>query len=853
RPHPPRLQHSPSMPNIWFPPHSGPIPSQLIETCRDLFKRPPTPSSNDQKPVDDCDVSVHTPAADEEPSRRQCLPASTRRSHINYDQPNILLTPPLTPSSSIRTATSIESNVSYKTGVANLQRPPREEDISDPDTNSTRFLIIGNVSRKVTSEDLQFVIMQSLDVSKTRATVTTGSVHKITGSEDHVPPFVKVNLRFRESKGVAILAFFDIRRAKSAHVILSTPTTGALAQCVEDQQKWLSCSFVTAEDLIERMGNSNSPFLVAQGFFLLAVEVVAGPSAASEIQVFHNKKVERPEINISTLINLLKAQGELRSFGFAHEILQTAPRKVFRVEYYDVRETENAIPALNDKVYFGMRLTVLGHGPQSSRMRERLFIDTAGKTRLRSVSTGHESLEGSRSPPFLVPASSDSPPFFYTSPPTSPSTGVSQTPDHQNLRASSHLFDAIGRPVSGQPQQSARRSRSVSFDSGAGAEREHDQQDKLAVVPYSPNLPTECCYAPLERFPHPYYNGCPTPLPTAFPYAFPPHHAQLITSYPPYPLGYVHDYDQAHLVNVGNWTFEQAMMMPPSPFGMYTGMPYPPIASPGSEYWLDSPVPSPQQLAYFHYPPIPSDSPPLPKLQSPAHPSLSYGRHLPSPTSPPAAPSPRAVVPTSGPPSPNGNNNNERNQLNLARIEDGQDTRTTVMIKNIPNKMSDKDLLAYISRVCDRRIDFLYLRMDFQNGCNVGYAFVNFITVQDLLRFAKAKLGEKWNMFSSEKVLQMSYANYQGKEALVEKFKNSCIMDEKPAWQPKIFYSDGVGQGLPEPFPPPTHLRRKERSSYNRGPLYVPGTMQSLSPQARRQQAEDRDRMSGRHNERPRR
>ncbi|EIN12041.1 RNA recognition motif 2, partial [Punctularia strigosozonata HHB-11173 SS5] len=111
------------------------------------------------------------------------------------------------------------------------------------------------------------------------------------------------------------------------------------------------------------------------------------------------------------------------------------------------------------------------------------------------------------------------------------------------------------------------------------------------------------------------------------------------------------------------------------------------------------------------------------------------------------------------------------------------DTRTTVMIKNIPNKMTDQDLLSYIEDVCPRRIDFLYLRMDFQNGCNVGYAFVNFITVQDLLQFAKARLGIKWNMYSSEKVLHMSYANYQGKEALIEKFRNSCIMDEREAWR----------------------------------------------------------------------
>jgi RNA recognition motif 2 len=31
-------------------------------------------------------------------------------------------------------------------------------------------------------------------------------------------------------------------------------------------------------------------------------------------------------------------------------------------------------------------------------------------------------------------------------------------------------------------------------------------------------------------------------------------------------------------------------------------------------------------------------------------------------------------------------------------------------------------------------------------GCNVGYAFVNFITVQDLLLFAKSKLGLKWSV-----------------------------------------------------------------------------------------------------------
>jgi hypothetical protein len=62
--------------------------------------------------------------------------------------------------------------------------------------------------------------------------------------------------------------------------------------------------------------------------------------------------------------------------------------------------------------------------------------------------------------------------------------------------------------------------------------------------------------------------------------------------------------------------------------------------------------------------------------------------------------------------------------LNTARIEEGLDTRTTVMIKNIPNKMTAKDLIQYINDVCPRKIDFLYLRMDFKNGAHAAAAFL---------------------------------------------------------------------------------------------------------------------------------
>lgn len=97
----------------------------------------------------------------------------------------------------------------------------------------------------------------------------------------------------------------------------------------------------------------------------------------------------------------------------------------------------------------------------------------------------------------------------------------------------------------------------------------------------------------------------------------------------------------------------------------------------------------------------------------------SYPPHAsPSPAHHPYGTSPNRVYPATYPASPRAPP--ENNQLDIRKIEQGLDTRTTVMIKNIPNKMTDKELVMYINKICPRRIDFLYLRMDFQNGTRVA-------------------------------------------------------------------------------------------------------------------------------------
>ncbi|KAJ8076574.1 hypothetical protein PM082_000997 [Marasmius tenuissimus] len=208
-------------------------------------------------------------------------------------------------------------------------------------------------------------------------------------------------------------------------------------------------------------------------------------------------------------------------------------------------------------------------------------------------------------------------------------------------------------------------------------------------------------------------------------------------------------------------------------------------------------------------PPPPPPPPPAPTLTT--KPKRERERNQKCGPTPPQ-PAPVPVPAPSEPPTTSNNGTRTANILSLPKIASGLDTRTTVMIKNVPNKLSSTDLLHFIQSTIGNRIDFLYLRIDFRNECNFGYAFVNFIGVEDLVAFVREKGGKRWNLHSSNKVLELCYADYQGKEALVEKFKNSGIMDEKVEWRPRIFHSEeGPMQGMPEPFPEATHQRRKER------------------------------------------
>ncbi|KAL3140281.1 hypothetical protein ABBQ38_004549 [Trebouxia sp. C0009 RCD-2024] len=145
--------------------------------------------------------------------------------------------------------------------------------------------------------------------------------------------------------------------------------------------------------------------------------------------------------------------------------------------------------------------------------------------------------------------------------------------------------------------------------------------------------------------------------------------------------------------------------------------------------------------------------------------------------------------------------------LDLDRVLAGDDKRTTLMIKNIPNKYTQKMLLTTIDEKFRGTYDFFYLPIDFKNKCNVGYAFINMVRPRYIIPLVQKFDRKKWEKFNSEKVCNISYARIQGKISLVTHFQNSSLLHEDKRCRPILFNSNGEVAGEQEPFPVGPNMR----------------------------------------------
>lgn len=130
--------------------------------------------------------------------------------------------------------------------------------------------------------------------------------------------------------------------------------------------------------------------------------------------------------------------------------------------------------------------------------------------------------------------------------------------------------------------------------------------------------------------------------------------------------------------------------------------------------------------------------------------------------------------------------------VDLSSLESGSENRTTVMIRNIPRKMSQSTIVDIVRFSLGKEdiFDFIYLPMDLSNHINVGYAFVNLKSPEFVITFYQLFNNRTWRSIlgtfrlvwgeEASKVAKVTFARIQGVDSLINHFANTSVMNHQP-------------------------------------------------------------------------
>lgn len=132
-----------------------------------------------------------------------------------------------------------------------------------------------------------------------------------------------------------------------------------------------------------------------------------------------------------------------------------------------------------------------------------------------------------------------------------------------------------------------------------------------------------------------------------------------------------------------------------------------------------------------------------------------------------------------------------------------EEWRTTVMLRNMPNNYTRDMLIELVEEMgFGDAYDFVYLPIDFSSQAGLGYAFINFNSVEKAqLCFHTFEGFSAWKV-PSDKMCTVTWSDpYQGLESHIERYRNSPVMHQsiEDEWKPALF-----SNGKRVTFPPPT-------------------------------------------------
>jgi len=447
---------------------------------------------------------------------------------------------------------------------------------------------------------------------------------------------------------------------------------------------------------------------------------------------------------------LIASYGAVRSIHFqAEETMGGENGASYTVEFYDIQDANQALLELQGMSPWGAGVIISQtERSQQERAQGRDLLSLIGRWRRCDTQKLNGSANILRAPPSPPPP-----------PPPIPTSHISVQNTIQPKRLSS------------SPQSSSNWSSSNSNSVGSTSKGIFEPSRSVSevpphVTPYAPTpqlvIGADGHYSYVMMTPHAY----------ATPSQY-PQHGPIIP-----PMQHV----QQHFV--------------PGPQGTYvTSSGYH-----GQNYWLHPSqptltVPTPSQIPQYQHVPCAPLIPGQP---------YAHGYNIPVYGAPTASVPPitdsslSSGNSSSGKFSPRSDNKEKTHlTLNFEAVKTGKDTRTSLMVRNIPNKYTQSMLLSEFTEGGHGpgTIDFFYLPIDFRNKCNRGYAFVNFVDFRDVVTFYQAYNGKHWKIFKSDKICDITYARIQGKVGMMKRFQNSALMEKDPEYRPLVFSSEGEDKG----------------------------------------------------------
>ena len=109
-------------------------------------------------------------------------------------------------------------------------------------------------------------------------------------------------------------------------------------------------------------------------------------------------------------------------------------------------------------------------------------------------------------------------------------------------------------------------------------------------------------------------------------------------------------------------------------------------------------------------------------------------------------------------------------EINIKKILSLEEKRTTLIIKNIPNKFTKENFLYLFNKEFEGKFDLFLLPTDVNEKKNFGYSFINFIKTLDIIYFYYCFNGKRWPNTNSIKICEIEFSKIQGTHKMLKHF-----------------------------------------------------------------------------------